>query len=107
MPESQPMSLLKLFNNILLDEREENNSIYINIELLCNSLWKTNDFDFTKDIENKIPTIFWSSTTTVQVFSNPATFLEGSYCDSILAKKKYYVSWLHGRKYFYQFIGKN
>ena len=87
MTESQPMSLLKLFNNILSDEREENNSIYINIELLCNSLWKTNDFDFTKDIENKIPTIFWSSTTTVQVFSNPATFLGGSYCDSILAKK--------------------
>ena len=87
MTDSHPMSLLKSFNDILSDEKDESNTLYINIKLLCNSLWKTNDFDFTRDIENKIPTIFWSSTNTIQVFSNPVTFLDGSYCDFVLAKK--------------------
>ena len=87
MTDSHPMSLLKSFNDILSDEKDESNTLYINIKLLCNSLWKTNDFDFTRDIENKIPTIFWSSTNTIQVFSNPVNFLDGSYCDFVLAKK--------------------
>ena len=69
--DSKPMSLLKTFKDILSDEKDEQKTRYINIQLLCKSLWKTHQFDFDKDVANAIPNHFWTSTNTIVVFSKP------------------------------------
>ena len=55
---SQPISLLKLCNIVFIDENEDTNLQYINIDLLCNNFWKTNDFDFARDVGKNITSIF-------------------------------------------------
>ena len=81
------MSLLKLCNIVFIDEKEDTNLQYINIDLLCNSFWKTNDFDFARDVGKNIPSIFWTSTNIIKVFSIPKSILGGFYCEFVLAKK--------------------
>ena len=81
------MSLHKKLQDIFSAEKDVQETRYINIQLLCKSLWKTNLFNFIDDVTDKIPINFWISTNTVVVYSNHKTFLDGNYCDLILANK--------------------
>ena len=81
------MSLHKKLQDIFSDEKDEQETRYINIQLLCKSLWKTNLFNFIDDVTDKIPINFWISKNTVVVYSNHKTFLDGKYCGLILAIK--------------------
>ena len=58
MIQSQSMSLMKSFKSIFSEEKDEGKTRYINIQLLCKSLWKTHQFDFDKDVVNVIPNHF-------------------------------------------------
>ena len=81
------MSLHKKLQHIFSAEKDVQETRYINIQLLCKSLWKTNLFNFIIDVTDKIPINFWISKNTVVVYSNHKTFLDGNYCDLILANK--------------------
>ena len=88
----------QLFVLDVSEEKDELKTRYINIQLLCKSLWKTHQFDFDRDVANAISNHFWTTTNTIVVFSKPKTFLDGSYCDFLLANKilKYLVTKKNG-----------
>lgn len=53
------MSLHKKLQDIFSAEKDVQETRYINIQLLCKSLWKTNLFNFIIDVTDKIPINLW------------------------------------------------